>query len=271
MDITQDLTKDSPLHDTSPSLITFDMDWAPDWSIEAAATLCLDLGIPATFYVTHETPMLSALAAEPSFELGIHPNFLEGSDHGAEPRAILDHVIDLVPDAATMRTHSLMQWTGLFATVGDHYPQILSDLSLHLPLADRLHATKSYFGERRRLLWRLPYFWEDDVMAEWPGWRWDGPVPQPDGLAIFNFHPVLMSLNLQRMAPYQALKHSLANKRFPKATREDFAPFVAQGDGAGGYLERIVEARGAETFTTVSAYCTTLLEPSATAVPCVSA
>ena len=61
--------------------LTFDIDWASDFVLEYCIDLIESAQVKATFFVTHETPLLERLRENPNFELGIHPNFnplLEG-------------------------------------------------------------------------------------------------------------------------------------------------------------------------------------------------
>ncbi len=62
--------------------LTFDLDWAHDEVINDAIDLVEAVDVPATWFVTHATPTLERLRANPKFELGVHPNFnplLDGS------------------------------------------------------------------------------------------------------------------------------------------------------------------------------------------------
>ena len=96
---------------TVPSLaITLDIDWAPDHVIDRIAAQLIDARVRATWFVTHQSPAIDRLRARPDlFELGIHPNFLNQSTHGETPAEVLAHCMALVPDARSMRTHSLVQ------------------------------------------------------------------------------------------------------------------------------------------------------------------
>ena len=62
--------------------LTGDQDWTPDWALEATLDLAAAHGVPFHLFVTNHSPLLS----HPSVTLGIHPNFLEGSTHGATRR-----------------------------------------------------------------------------------------------------------------------------------------------------------------------------------------
>ncbi len=55
--------------------LTFDIDWANDDVLNDTIDLIERSDIAATWFVTHDTPVLNRLRANPRFELGIHPNF----------------------------------------------------------------------------------------------------------------------------------------------------------------------------------------------------
>jgi len=233
--------------------ITFDIDWAPDWCVALCARLCAEAGAPATFFATHASPALDDLRRDRRFEIGIHPNFLAGSSHGTTLRAVLDHCLNFAPGASAMRTHGLFQSSELFALVCDHYPGIETDVSLLLPFHRNLVPTDLYLGTSGRRLTRLPYGWEDDVAANWPGWRWDAePVTSP-GLAIFDFHPIHVALNTRALGPYGDLKRALGSMQLQNATERDIAHFIERGQGTRSYLERLLGSVEPARLSTISA------------------
>jgi hypothetical protein len=234
------------------SVLTFDIDWAPDWCIELCVDICRAYELPATFFATHPTDIISDLQADSLFEVGIHPNFLPGSSHGSHVGEIMDYCMDLVPDAQSMRTHSLMQSSLIFAVIADKYPEIKSDVSLLLPLHDWLTPTVLYLGESNRPLIRVPYFWEDDVFAVRPDWDWLGKPPQSNGLRVFDFHPVFVALNIATLTGYKGLKAEIAPRPLFEATQEAFEPFINPGRGARTFLEAMVSAESKEDFCTIS-------------------
>ena len=61
--------------------LTFDIDWVHDSLLAETIDLVEQARVKATWFVTHDTPLLDRLRANQKFELGIHPNFnflLEG-------------------------------------------------------------------------------------------------------------------------------------------------------------------------------------------------
>jgi len=55
--------------------LTIDIDWAADFVIEYCKTFIEDLGVPSTWFLTHEGEELSSLI-HPGIERGTHCNFL---------------------------------------------------------------------------------------------------------------------------------------------------------------------------------------------------
>lgn len=237
---------------TLPSLnclaLTFDIDWAPDWCVALCARICEEQGVNATFFATHQSRVLEDVARNPLFEIGIHPSFLPGSSQGEDPRSVLDHCLGLVPGATAMRTHGLVQSSALYALVGDAYPQIETDVSLLLPFHRNLEPTDSYLGARKRRVTRLPYFWEDDVAADWPTWNWDRAPEFAAGLRIYDFHPIHIALNLRHVADYQRLKASVAPRPLYDLSADEVAPYLCSEPGAQTYLRRLVASPQMRSF-----------------------
>lgn len=88
--------------------------------------------------------------------------------------------------------------------------EIERDVSLLLPFHKNLAPTRLYFESDGRPLIRSPYYWEDDVSANWLGWSWSSPIKQDqDGLRIYDFHPIRVALNVSTMQDYDRLKSGL--------------------------------------------------------------
>jgi hypothetical protein len=234
------------------SAITFDVDWAPDWAIAECRDYCAGANVRATFFATHESPILRELSADFRFEIGIHPNFHDDSTHGRTPVEVLDHCSRLVPAARAMRTHDLMQSSRLFALIADDYGQIETDSSLFLFGHDDLRPVDVYSGNSLRRLTRLPFYWADDVFARTPGCDWADPVLPSRGLRIFTFHPILISLNVADPGAYAALKSKLGERSLKDVMRQEVEPLINQGIGVRSYLERVVDVVGRDSLLTVS-------------------
>ena len=109
----------SQIHPDDPStwenknFITFDIDWAHNDVMSDTIDLMERFDIAATWFVTHDTPLLKRLRANPKFELGIHPNFnflLAGDPrNGATAEEVVDRLLEIVPEAKVVRSHSTTQ------------------------------------------------------------------------------------------------------------------------------------------------------------------
>lgn len=207
--------------------ITLDVDWAPDFMIDAAADALLAREVKATWFVTHDSPAIDRLRERPDlFELGMHPNFLPGSSHGATPAEVVAHCARLVPGAKAVRTHCLMQSTPLHDELL-RGSDVEVDLSLFLPGADHVEPVVQWSPAGRLL--RLPYVWQDnmEMYSPDPDWRTPALLDAP-GLRIFDFHPVHVWLNSRAFDGYERLKaaHPLSEVDEMQANR-----FRTQGPG----------------------------------------
>lgn len=238
------------------SMITFDIDWAPDWSIALCRDLCAKYGVQATFFATHDSGVVMELRGDTNFEVGIHPNFMAGSTHGGSFEEVMDHCLRIVPNAEAMRTHGLYQSTPIFMKLLKHYPRIHTDVSLFLPQHLGLCAVFWHLDESLPPLTRLPYFWEDDIAASNPYWCWDGEIPQSEGLRIFNFHPIHVALNTGSMVGYRRVKGTLAGRPLSKVALPELGQFANEGPGTRVFLERLLKTRETAQFRKVSEVAT---------------
>lgn len=220
------------------TLITLDIDWAPDFAIDVTARLLADLGVRATWLVTHASPAVRRLADRPElFELGIHPNFGHGSSHGASPEAVLDHCLALVPDARTVRTHSLVQSTPLLDLILAR-TTIEADLSIFLPYATNIRLVP--YTRHGRTIFRVPYLWEDDYefAQPTPDWGASARLVGRPGVRVFNFHPIHVYLNSCSGGPYAELKHRV--RSLAEAEENLAAPLICPGEGTRTLFEALV-------------------------------
>lgn len=228
-------------------VLTIDIDWAPDCAIDWIAALLVRLEVRATWFVTHQSPGVERLRDHPHlFELGVHPNFLDGSTHGATPSAVLQHCMELVPDATSLRTHSLVQSTPLLARIVSDTP-ITTDVSLFLPCMPNLRPF-SYRAGGRPLL-RLPYFWEDDneMQQVSPCWRLARLLNVGPGLKVFDFHPVHVYMNAERMEAYRSLTSRVS--RLEDLEEADLRGVIRAGEGTKSLFLELVEHLAASERT----------------------
>ncbi len=187
-------------------ILTLDIDWAPDCVIDHVARMLVSNRVKATWFVTHRSEAVERLQEQSHlFELGVHPNMLPGSTHGASEDEVLTHVKNLVPAATCMRTHGLYQTTNWLVKACRDYG-IRFDVSLFLPRARHLRPHRVRW--QGVSLWRIPYFWEDDseMFEDEPIWSAADRRLDVPGLRVFDFHPVHVALNTSQFAAYERLK-----------------------------------------------------------------
>lgn len=184
--------------------LTFDIDWAHDAVLSDTIDLVERADVAATWFVTHDTPLLDRLRANSKFELGIHPNFnflLQGDyRNGRTAQEIVDRLRILVPEAVSIRSHSMAQSSrllDLFAREGfshdcNHFVPAHAEIELKCwPLWNGMV--------------RVPYFWEDDLACHAAGACGANmaDLAQRSGLKVFDFHPIHVFLNTELLDRYE--------------------------------------------------------------------
>jgi len=210
------------MNTTTDFFLTLDVDWAPDYVIDYVAEILIAHKVKTTWFITHESDAIHRLSKNSElFELGIHPNMLNGSTHGKTEDEVLKHIKAIVPDAVSMRTHGLYQSSNFLIKAAKEYG-ILYDVSLFLPKTPCLQP--HYIKFDHSLLWRVPYFWEDDseMFEDDPIWH-ISDYTQMRGLKVFDFHPIHIALNTEKFERYNALKQIKALKSWDIEFIEEYA------------------------------------------------
>ena len=229
----------------SCAAITLDIDWTPDFVIDAVAERLLALGTRATWFVTHASAAVDRLRRHPGlFELGIHPNFLPNSTHGSTVDDVLETCRALVPGATSMRTHGLVQSTPLLERVMA-ITAVTTDVSIFLPHATSTEPVEYWWQDR--MLLRVPFLWEDDFEFERPSPTWElGPLLDAPGARVFNFHPIHVYLNSPDLRRYRTLKERCAE--LGRAEPDQVADLIHRGRGTGtafaDLARRLADGRG---------------------------
>ncbi len=225
-------------HGQGEIVLTIDVDWAPDVAVDFVSQELVERAVRATWLLTHRSPAVERLEEHSDlFELGIHPNFLPGTTHGSSLEAVLDHCMELVPGAVTMRTHGLYQSTRLLDLVLERTP-LEVDLSLFLPRANNV-APVLLERTAGRLV-RIPYVWEDDFEMDCrqPSWQLK-PLLTGQGLKVLDLHPVHVFLNSSTMANYRMLKS--VKPELHRCGGEDLRGLVQPGDGPRTFFLEVID------------------------------
>lgn len=233
--------------------LTFDTDWADDEVLRDTISLLDARGVQATVFATHESPLLAGLSRHPRIEVGLHPNFnalLEPGARDQDAGAVLARLHDLFPMARSVRSHSLVQSSRLqflFAARG-----MVFEVNQFIPSWSGV--TCRPYREISGMI-RVPYFWEDDVhvmameQGLVPPWHADTMLDQ-QGLKVFDFHPVHVFLNTERMQRYEQSREvhrdpaRLAQYRCPaQGTRTFLTDLIERGLARGFQFKRVADVR----------------------------
>jgi hypothetical protein len=209
-------------------ILTIDIDWSPDWMLDELASRLIKTGIKATWFVTHACQAVERLRQRADlFELGIHPNCLQGSTHGVSEEEVLDNIKAVVPEAVSMRTHGLYQTTRFLILAAREYG-IRVDSSLYQPDACYAVPYELRFGSTTLL--RAPFCWADDLTLHDPKGNWspDQMETGEGGVKIYAFHPFHVMLNTRKYALYETLKR---DRPLPEWSRKYIDAHVTAGIG----------------------------------------
>ncbi len=218
--------------------ITLDVDWASDAALERALRWVGELDVPITLFCTHPTPLLDTLDRD-RVELAWHPNFLQPRDDAE----IVEEMARWFPGVAGVRAHALYfhsRLAPLYLLRGIRY--LAHDLRF---CVGGLAPVRHWSG-----LVDVPGFWEDDVHSLY----FDGDF-DPDrvdlerpGLKVFDFHPIHLALNTDRMERYEAARADVEAGR-------PLDVHVNHGAGSRTFLRAVVARMKARPdryrFTTV--------------------
>ncbi|SCA56239.1 conserved hypothetical protein [Candidatus Terasakiella magnetica] len=210
-------------------VITLDIDWAPDFIINNVADILIEHRVNATWFATHLSSAVRRLQEyNDLFEIGIHPNFMEGSTHGKTSIDVLKHMMDLFPEAKSMRSHGLVQSSSILAEVCE-YTSIVTDVSLFLPSIP--YSIYSEYWTPHRKLDRYTYVWEDNYEMFKPTayWRYENTGRDDLKLGIINFHPVHLVLNGADLSNYKRLKDR--KPRIDQVEPIDLQGLTSTGEG----------------------------------------
>ncbi len=205
----KDIDPDVPDTWSQRIFLTFDIDWVCNAILEDAICLLEEAGVAATWFVTHQTPLLDRLRSNPNFELGLHPNFnnlLNGLVTKANSNSaaqILDELLEIVPEAKSVRSHSMTQSSRLYDLFAER--GLTHECNTYISSTSQiiLYPWKTWHG-----LTKVTHFWEDDLNALGVHVDTVALAKQAVGLKVFDFHPIHLYLNTENINRYEQSRAS---------------------------------------------------------------
>lgn len=185
--------------------LSFDIDWAHDEVLNDTIQLIKKAGVPSTWFVTHETPLIASLRNLQSVELGIHPNFnplLDGTcrNHNNSSEKVLKSSMSLVKEAKAIRSHSLTQNERLV----DQFKQVgLTHISnTFIPYGSAIVVKPFKIWDQMVV---VPHCWQDNVALRMP-LPFPATIEISSMLHVFNFHPIHVFLNTENIDRYESTR-----------------------------------------------------------------
>jgi hypothetical protein len=213
----------------SKLVLTFDLDWAHDTVIADTVSIVEKWGISATWFVTHSSPLLNDISAIGGQELGVHPNFnplLEGTG-GGSAWDILARLLEIVPIAKSVRSHSLVQSSRLRTLFREHDLTHESNCVIPPLFTGVLAPWKDFSG-----LVQVPIRWEDDLRLIDPSFGEPVDLLSAIKPLTVDFHPIHIFLNTVTIDDYESARTDFLN---PAALLKRRRPL-----GAGGSRDRLL-------------------------------
>ena len=174
--------------DFNECAVTIDLDWAPDFAIRHAARILIEKNIKATWFITHDSPAVRELFDSAGlFEVGIHPNFMSGTSHGATYQEVVAHVLGIYPPAKAVRTHGLFQSSNILRMIAvDHGLRADCSASWQTPC---IVPSELLFEDGGDAPARSSYFWaeQEEMMQKEAFHLREDRLSRYVGLKVFSF------------------------------------------------------------------------------------
>jgi hypothetical protein len=174
--------------------ITSDIDWAPDDVIKYMLSILGEYRIKITFFCTHGINVKEMK----KHELAIHPNFTKDKTD----EKTIHELMTLYPEAKGTRSHSLYIHSRLFNIYQGFGLEYDSNYILPGQIIEPFFIAKNIL--------ELPIFFEDDThFLKSKNFDLNQFDLKRNGLKIFNFHPIHIFLNTQKVSDYVNAKNCL--------------------------------------------------------------
>lgn len=243
-----------PAYETEPVFcVTSDVDWASEDALKIQQDILDKHDVHCTYFMTHNSELLTRLEAEGRVTFAIHPNFLPGSSHGESVDEVIDTVFSFAPKARCFRSHRYFDTTTVAHTMVKR--GILYDSNLCTDLQERLMPIQHESG-----LIRFPCYYEDGTHFHRDrGWdfkafeqRFLGP-----GLKIIALHPMVTAFNLTSPEYSAQLKQKFPPEKWIRLSKQELESHAVPGPGPRQFLDDMlafIKAQGCTVMTMEELY-----------------
>lgn len=228
--------------------VTCDVDWASEDAIRIQQGIFDEHDVRATYFVTHESPILRELFQAKRIDLGIHPNFLPNSSHGETFEEVLDTVLTFAPESRCSRSHRYFDAAPVTQSLvkrGFRY-----DANLCTNLQKEIAPIRHESG-----LIRFPCFYEDGTHS-WQRLGWDFAdfkgLFTLAGIKILSVHPMTIAMNATSQDYWAELKRKFPPQKWIQMEAKELAANACREQGPKNFLEEMlafIKKSGFQTMT----------------------
>lgn len=230
--------KDRPIYNLKPVFcFTSDMDWASEAALAIQQEIFDLYDIHATYFVTHDSPLIIKRRKDKKVDIGIHPNFLPDSSHGNTFEEVIDTVLKFAPEARCFRSHRCFEATPITHALVKK--GLLYDSNMITNLQQGITPIKHESG-----LIRFPVFYEDGTHFEWRR-DWDfskyAKLFGYPGIKIISVHAMITALNAATSEYWAQLKIKFPPDKWINMSKDEIAENICDNPGPKQFLIDMIE------------------------------
>lgn len=185
--------------------LTLDTDFASAETIQYTTAIFSEYGLPFSLFCTDANVNNVDAATLTMCEIGLHPNyrrfFEEPERRPQSPADLMSELVDIFPDAKTVRSHSLVRSSTLSPLFLEFGMTHESNIFISPPRGARVFSWRDFSG-----MVQVPIiFSNDQLLAN----KVSTPLDLHNnvrGLQVYLFHPIHVLLNSSNTKSYQEAK-----------------------------------------------------------------
>lgn len=196
---------------------TSDIDWASEDVMHEYFNIIDDLDIPLTLFVTHHSNWINTYFKNGKIERGIHPNFMNGSSHGANYKEIIETCIRFAPEAYGFRSHRAYEVTDVTHLLKNDYnfKYVSHQITVFQQFVRPVLHESGLIG--------FPVFFEDGThlynKLELDIKTYLNYFTKP-GIKVISFHPMNFVFNSHTLYFMRSIKNSLSREEYNNISYE---------------------------------------------------
>lgn len=216
---------------------TSDLDWASETACSRTLSFFSSRNIPVTYFLTHQSHVMTDALQRGVIRAGIHPNFMPGSSQGGNYQEIVDFCMNLMPNPRCYRGHRYYEVNDTAELLYQRGIEFESNICTLMDIVPPfLHRSKMI---------NFPIFWEDGAYLYHEG-NFDfsefyNRLRLP-GLKIINIHPMHLVLNTPYFSYTRQIKDDLSREAWNRMDESAIEQLSWKGSGIAGFIRQMTDA-----------------------------